>query len=414
MRILLWHGYLLGGTGSNVYTRALAREWSRAGHDVTSSARSASPELRPRRRAGRPPELPGGCCRRSCSTATRVSSLGCCRTARGRSGSVRRRRTPRPSASPSPPISSSRTTCCSAAPVGVAGGVPFRVKAHGSELEYSMRGRPELERWGREALARADATFVGSEHIRRVLDEVVGHVDRVDEVPPGVDVDQFTLQERRAALADLLDEARADPPNPGNAEERLPTTATRRGWVVPRRRRAHRRLLREADRAEGRAGAAGGDAADRRPAGRRRLRPVPPRARGRGGRADALHRPARAPPPRASAAAGRRRPSCRRCSRRRSAWSRPRPPRPARRRSSPATPGSPRSRPGSRSATREHLRLASFATGDADDLARKLNELIALPAAEREALRRPRAGRRRALVVGERRRAAARAAPSII
>src|SRR5581483_974453 len=24
----------LGGTGSNVYTRALAREWSRAGHDV--------------------------------------------------------------------------------------------------------------------------------------------------------------------------------------------------------------------------------------------------------------------------------------------------------------------------------------------------------------------------------------------
>ena len=36
VRILLWHGYLLGGTGSNVYTRAVAREWSRAGHDVTS------------------------------------------------------------------------------------------------------------------------------------------------------------------------------------------------------------------------------------------------------------------------------------------------------------------------------------------------------------------------------------------
>ena len=35
MRIVLWHGYLLAGTGSNVYTRALAREWSRAGHEVT-------------------------------------------------------------------------------------------------------------------------------------------------------------------------------------------------------------------------------------------------------------------------------------------------------------------------------------------------------------------------------------------
>ena len=30
-------------------------------------------------------------------------------------------------------------------PVGAATGAPFRVKAHGSELEYSMRGRPELE-----------------------------------------------------------------------------------------------------------------------------------------------------------------------------------------------------------------------------------------------------------------------------
>src|SRR6476619_2849228 len=45
MRILLWHGYLLGGTGSNVYTRALAREWTRAGHDVTVFAQEPHPEL---------------------------------------------------------------------------------------------------------------------------------------------------------------------------------------------------------------------------------------------------------------------------------------------------------------------------------------------------------------------------------
>ena len=64
-------------------------------------------------------------------------------------------------------------------PVGAATGAPFRVKAHGSELEYSMRGRPELEAWGREALAHADATYVGSAHIREVLEDVVGHVDRV-------------------------------------------------------------------------------------------------------------------------------------------------------------------------------------------------------------------------------------------
>src|SRR5262249_35034636 len=61
MRILLWHGYLLGGTGSNVYTRALAREWREAGHDVTVVCQEPRPEeydlggaqvVRP--------ELPGG------------------------------------------------------------------------------------------------------------------------------------------------------------------------------------------------------------------------------------------------------------------------------------------------------------------------------------------------------------------
>ena len=45
MRVLLWHGYLLGGTGSNVYTRQLAREWSRAGHDVVVLSQEPHPEV---------------------------------------------------------------------------------------------------------------------------------------------------------------------------------------------------------------------------------------------------------------------------------------------------------------------------------------------------------------------------------
>jgi glycosyltransferase involved in cell wall biosynthesis len=110
-------------------------------------------------------------------------------------------------------------------PVGRASGQRYAVKAHGSELEYSMRGRPELEDWGAESLEDAAAVFVGSAHIRRVLEEVVGHVDRVHEVPPGVDVDEFKPEERASALAALIDEARRDPddgderhPDPGNAE----------------------------------------------------------------------------------------------------------------------------------------------------------------------------------------------------
>src|SRR6478735_5649510 len=34
LRILIFHGYLLGGTGSNVYNAALAEALARAGHEV--------------------------------------------------------------------------------------------------------------------------------------------------------------------------------------------------------------------------------------------------------------------------------------------------------------------------------------------------------------------------------------------
>src|SRR5690606_41936592 len=41
-------------------------------------------------------------------------------------------------------------------PVGAATGARYAVKAHGSELEYSMRGRPELARLGHDSLARSE------------------------------------------------------------------------------------------------------------------------------------------------------------------------------------------------------------------------------------------------------------------
>ena len=106
--------------------------------------------------------------------------------------------------------------------VGAASGSPYVVKAHGSELEYSMRGNAELSAWGGEVLAGADATIVGSEHIRNVVRDVCGTVERVHEIPPGVDVELWRLAPRSEALAGLVAEARRDPPNPGNANERLP------------------------------------------------------------------------------------------------------------------------------------------------------------------------------------------------
>src|SRR5207247_355878 len=69
--------------------------------------------------------------------------------------------------------------------VAAATGARYAVKAHGSELEYAMRESPELQDWGADVLAGAAAVVVGSAHVRKVLEDVVGHVERVHEVPPG-------------------------------------------------------------------------------------------------------------------------------------------------------------------------------------------------------------------------------------
>jgi glycosyltransferase involved in cell wall biosynthesis len=221
VRILLWHGYLLAGTGSNVYTRALAREWSNAGHDVVVVSQEREPEQYDLGSAQTVAvDLPGGLL--PTFVMDRYAGLNP-KYLQDFSEDEKRAYVEANAAAlrallPADIVFTNHVLM--GGPVGAATGVPFRVKAHGSELEYSMRGRPELEEWGREALASAEATYVGSAHIREVLEDVVGHVERVFEVPPGVDVDEFTLQDRGEALADLLQEARNDPPNRGN--ERLP------------------------------------------------------------------------------------------------------------------------------------------------------------------------------------------------
>jgi glycosyltransferase involved in cell wall biosynthesis len=222
MRILLWHGYLLGGTGSNVYTRALAREWSRAGHQVTVVCQDPHPErydlggarvFRPNiggllpvfvldRYEGVEAKLLQDFTRPELDRYVALNAAALC------------------SQLPADFVFANHVLL--GAPVGVASGLRFAVKAHGSELEYSMRGNADLSEWARQTLPEAEAVFVGSSHIRSVVEEVVGQVDRVHEVPPGVDTNEFRPEPREAALAHLVEEARADPPNPGNAQERLP------------------------------------------------------------------------------------------------------------------------------------------------------------------------------------------------
>src|SRR5436190_6502072 len=222
MRILLWHGYLLGGTGSNVYTRALAREWSRAGHDVVVFSQEPHTEAYDLGGAAVVrPEIGGllpvfvfdryeGLEAKLLQDFTREERE---RYVALNAAAVREHL-------PADLVFTNHVLL--GAPVGAGVGAPFTVKAHSSELEYSMRGNADLSAWGREALAAAKAVVVGSAHIRAVLEEVVGHVDRVHEVPPGVDVELFHPEPHDTALDNLIRTAIDDPPNPDNANERLP------------------------------------------------------------------------------------------------------------------------------------------------------------------------------------------------
>jgi glycosyltransferase involved in cell wall biosynthesis len=225
MKVLIWHGYLLGGTGSNVYTRALARAWSRLGHEVVVFCQEPHPEEYDLAGATvvRPPldgPLP-------VFVLDRYEDLEA-RYLQDLSRDERERFVERNAAAvrehlPADFLLTNHVLL--GGPVGAAVSMPFTVKAHGSELEFSMRGNGELCAWARESLAGASEVLAGSEHIRAVIGEVVGWTERVRVVPPGVDVDEFHPEPREEALAALLEEAGRDPapsserdPDAGNAE----------------------------------------------------------------------------------------------------------------------------------------------------------------------------------------------------
>ena len=225
MKILIWHGYLLGGTGSNVYARSLARAWSRLGHEVVVFSQEPHPEAYDLAgaRAVRPAiegPLPVFVLDRYEDLDARylqdLSRVERERFVEQNVVAVRDHL-------PADYLLTNHVLL--GAPVGAAVGIPFTVKVHGSELEFSIRGNDDLIAWAGEGLAKAQEVVVGSGHIRDVLAEVVGWTERVRIVPPGVDVHEFGPIPRDQALAGLLAESARDgppkserEPDEGNAE----------------------------------------------------------------------------------------------------------------------------------------------------------------------------------------------------
>ncbi|MBA3299461.1 MAG: glycosyltransferase family 4 protein [Thermoleophilaceae bacterium] len=93
---------------------------------------------------------------------------------------------------------------------GLAGRVPYAVKIHGSALEYTVRPHPgRFLPYALEGLAGARGVLVGSRHTAESLWEVTGDPELPDRTrlgPPGVEVGEFRPRapaERAAALASL-------------------------------------------------------------------------------------------------------------------------------------------------------------------------------------------------------------------
>lgn len=85
---------------------------------------------------------------------------------------------------------------------------PYAVKVHGSALEYTVKPEPErFMGFAREGLARAKTVLVGSLHTAESLWRALGEEDgaqvklRTRLGPPGVDVERFRPHEPREAWA---------------------------------------------------------------------------------------------------------------------------------------------------------------------------------------------------------------------
>lgn len=87
-------------------------------------------------------------------------------------------------------------------------GIPsFAVKNHGSDLEYTIRPNPRFVPWASEGLERASAILVGSRHTAESLWKTIpgiGLEAKTGLGPPGVDARSFHPVDRSQA-GDLLD-----------------------------------------------------------------------------------------------------------------------------------------------------------------------------------------------------------------
>jgi glycosyltransferase involved in cell wall biosynthesis len=199
MRVLIFHGYLLRGTGSNIYNANLVRTLARLGHEV---------HLLCQDREWEPPEgvtvhIPD---------IGRVLPVYVADTYEGFDAK------PFPELTdaelrhyieanveavrvvPPPDLALANHLVMGPVILARAGVSPYAVKIHGSALEYTVRPNPErFLPYALEGIRGAAGVLVGSEHTANSLFEVLADEpslpDRTRLGAPGVDVHEFRPRE---------------------------------------------------------------------------------------------------------------------------------------------------------------------------------------------------------------------------
>jgi glycosyltransferase involved in cell wall biosynthesis len=237
MRVLLWHGWLLDGTGSNVYTARIAEDLAAQGHDVVLMCQEGHPERYPWIDAV---DVVGGDGIRDAP----AHGAGRCVLLRPDIGrllpvfvldeyegfDVRRfvdltdeelRRylslnvaALRAAAS----WQGSDVVIVGHAVPGAAvarralGPRSYVVKIHGSDVEYAMRPQARYREHAREGLVDALAIAGGSDDVLRRCAELVPGIEGISHiVRPGVDTHRFRPRGRRESLLETAERLDRDP-----------------------------------------------------------------------------------------------------------------------------------------------------------------------------------------------------------
>jgi len=231
LRILVFHGYLLHGTGSNVYNARLAAALVRAGHEVHLLCQDRRPadldwvdatgewgdgglavvKHRPPARATvYRPDI-GGLLPVYVAddyegvTARPFHELSDDELEHYLDANVDAVRDVCAIARPDVALANHLVMGPAVLARALAGtGVPYAVKIHGSALEYTVKPHPRFLPFAREGLDGATAVLVGSRHTAESLWAAIGDrglPERTRLGPPGVDVDLFAPRTPERATA---------------------------------------------------------------------------------------------------------------------------------------------------------------------------------------------------------------------